>query len=228
MDHADDVLRLAAEDRDAGVRRVDRLREDRVGRRLGVDHLDVAAVHHHLLDLRAGRGRARRAAGRGCSVSTAPSEWCSAIAPAISGCADSGRAPSGRSRTPNSRSTSRARPRTAVDDRRRAAPPARPIGRATRSAVASGLVIAQVLGITSAKTSTSAVIATTASATPPSPNSRVKSAVASDGGEDVGEGGAEQDRADQPLLVLGQRQRAGGAAARRGRPWRAAGRGWRW
>ena len=35
------------------------------GARLGVDHLDVAAVHHHLLDLALRRGRARRAAGRG-------------------------------------------------------------------------------------------------------------------------------------------------------------------
>ena len=51
VDHADDVLGLAAKDRDAGVRRVDRLLEDLGGRHLGVDHLDVAAVHHHLLDL---------------------------------------------------------------------------------------------------------------------------------------------------------------------------------
>ena len=51
VDDADDVLRLAAEDRDAGVRRVDRLLEDLGRRGLGVDHLDVAAVHHHLLDL---------------------------------------------------------------------------------------------------------------------------------------------------------------------------------
>ena len=51
VDDADDVLRLAAEDRDAGVRRVDRLLEDLGRRGVGVDHLDVAAVHHHLLDL---------------------------------------------------------------------------------------------------------------------------------------------------------------------------------
>ena len=51
VDDADDVLGLAAEDRDAGVRRVDRLLEDLGRRRLGVDHLDVAAVHHDLLDL---------------------------------------------------------------------------------------------------------------------------------------------------------------------------------
>ena len=51
VDDADDVLRLAAEDRDAGVRRVDRLLEDLGRRGLGVDHLDVAAVHHHLLHL---------------------------------------------------------------------------------------------------------------------------------------------------------------------------------
>ena len=51
VDDADDIFRLAAEDRDAGVGRVDRLLEDLGGRRLGVDHFDVAAVHHHLLDL---------------------------------------------------------------------------------------------------------------------------------------------------------------------------------
>jgi hypothetical protein len=51
VDDADDVLGVAAIDRQPGVRRGERLGEDLLGRRVAVDRLDVAAVHHHLLDL---------------------------------------------------------------------------------------------------------------------------------------------------------------------------------
>ena len=115
VDHADDVLRLAAEDRDAGVRRVDRLREDGVGRRLGVDHLDVAPVHHHLLDLPLAEVERAEQPVALLGSPTAPSEWCSAIAAGdLELAPTAGGAFGSVVARRTSRSTSRANARTAV------------------------------------------------------------------------------------------------------------------
>jgi hypothetical protein len=49
MHDAHDVLGLALEDRQAGVRALQRLAQDLFGRRVGVDHLDAGTVQHDLL-----------------------------------------------------------------------------------------------------------------------------------------------------------------------------------
>ncbi|OIQ71356.1 hypothetical protein GALL_470280 [mine drainage metagenome] len=50
VDHAHHVLRLAAVGRDAGVRRGEALGDDLIGVGIGVGHLDLTAVAHHLFD----------------------------------------------------------------------------------------------------------------------------------------------------------------------------------
>ena len=50
VDHADDVFRIVAVERQAGVRGFERLAQDVGGGLVGVDHLDPRAVEHHLLD----------------------------------------------------------------------------------------------------------------------------------------------------------------------------------
>ena len=143
------------------------------------------------------------------AFSTAPSEWCSVMAPAISCWAASTSSP-GSTSTPKSPSTRRARARAAPATGARA-PTTRPITAATRAETASARVTARVRGSTSAKTRTAAVITSAAKSHALRAEEAGEEAGGERDGEDVRERGAEQERADQPLLVLGQAQRRGGA-----------------
>jgi hypothetical protein len=69
------------------------------------------------------------------------------------------------------------------------------------------------LGSTSAKISTRSVMISVASATPLSPNIAGEKRRRQRGGEDVDQVVAQKDRADQPLVILGDLKRLGRARA---------------